>query len=137
MNFRRHPPQGFIGFQIAPMVDVLLVLVCFFLVTWGLARWETDIEVKLPVAKKGSDDTSFRDLLIINIVKDGSLIVHRQTVAAPTLLERLRALAKLNPDQAVIVRGDEAVPYRHIVEVLDLCREAGVWNVAFATSKPE
>jgi len=137
MNFRRHVPQGFIGFQIAPLVDVLLVLVCFFLVTWGLARWETDIEVKLPVAREGNDETSFRDLLIINIVRDGNLIVHRQPVAPPMLLERLQALAKLNPDQAVIIRGDEAVPYRHIVEVLDLCRRAGVWNVAFATAKPE
>jgi len=137
MNFRKHPPQGFIGFQIAPLVDVLLVLICFFLVTWGLARWETDIEVKLPVAKQASDDTSFRDLLIINIVRDGSLIVHRQPVPPPRLLERLTELSRLNPDQAVIVRGDEAVPYRHIVEVLDLCRQAGIWNVAFATSKPE
>ena len=137
MNFRRHPPHGFLGFQIAPMVDVLLVLICFFLVTWGLARWETDVDVKLPVARESNDETSFRDLLIINIVRDGNLIVHRQPVEADSLFERLRALAKLNPDQAVILRGDESVPYRRIVQVLDLCRQAGIWNVAFATARPE
>jgi len=49
----------------------------------------------------------------------------------------LKKLAQLYPDQAVIVRGDEAVDYKHIVEVLDICRQADIWNVAFATGKTE
>jgi biopolymer transport protein ExbD len=43
----------------------------------------------------------------------------------------------LYPDQAVILRGDQAADYRHIVAVLDICRAANIWNVAFATGRPE
>jgi biopolymer transport protein ExbD len=47
----------------------------------------------------------------------------------------LQGLVKLNPDQAVVIRGDEAGEYKNIVNVLDLCSQAGVTNVAFATAK--
>ena len=42
---------------------------------------------------------------------------------------------KLNSDQAVVIRGDEAGAYKNIVNVLNICSEAGVTNVAFATAK--
>ena len=41
------------------------------------------------------------------------------------------------PDQPVVLRGDENVNYRYVVDALDICRAANIWNVAFATSKPE
>jgi biopolymer transport protein ExbD len=47
----------------------------------------------------------------------------------------LQSLVKLNPDQAVVIRGDEAGAYKNIVGVLNICSEAGVTNVAFATAK--
>jgi biopolymer transport protein ExbD len=68
---------------------------------------------------------------------NGTIIVNRQQKNAQELLDQLKKLAQLYPDQAVIVRGDEAVDYKHIVEVLDICRQADIWNVAFATGKTE
>jgi biopolymer transport protein ExbD len=47
----------------------------------------------------------------------------------------LKGLVQLNADQAVIIRGDEAGAYKNIVSVLNICSEAGVTNVAFATAK--
>jgi biopolymer transport protein ExbD len=47
----------------------------------------------------------------------------------------LRNLVQLYPDQAVVIRGDETGAYKHIVNVLNICSEAGVTNVAFATAK--
>ena len=47
----------------------------------------------------------------------------------------LKDLVQLNPDQAVVIRGDEAGAYKNIVNVLNICSEAGVTNVAFATAK--
>ena len=47
----------------------------------------------------------------------------------------LKGLVQLNPDQAVVIRGDEAGAYKNIVNVLNICSEAGVTNVAFATAK--
>jgi biopolymer transport protein ExbD len=53
------------------------------------------------------------------------------------LTSTLRKISELYPDQAVILRGDQAADYRHIVAVLDICRAANIWNVAFATGRPE
>ena len=55
MNLRRRINQDPIQLQLAPMIDVILFLLCFFLLTWNLARYEQDLEVKVPVAKNGKD----------------------------------------------------------------------------------
>jgi biopolymer transport protein ExbD len=47
----------------------------------------------------------------------------------------LQNLAKLYPDQAVVIRGDEGGAYKNVVNVLNICSEAGITNVAFATAK--
>ena len=66
----------------------------------------------------------------------GDVILNRQTLGHDQLLGKLKQLSDLYPDQAVILRGDGHVEYTHIVEVMDTCREANIWNVAFATIRP-
>ena len=63
----------------------------------------------------------------------GSL--NRRTLTAPELSELLKGLVQLNSEQAVVIRGDEAGAYKNIVGVLNICTEAGITNVAFATAK--
>ena len=74
--------------------------------------------------------------LIINVKADGAIVVNRRPLDRDELREILSAVVQDYPDQAVILRGDEKVAYQHIVEVLDICRSANIWNVAFATSRP-
>jgi biopolymer transport protein ExbD len=66
---------------------------------------------------------------------DGNVVVNRRTLSGPELTELLKSLVQLNPDQAVVIRGDEAGAYKNIVDVLNVCSEAGITNVAFATAK--
>ena len=134
MRFRRRPPDV-IGFQIAPMVDILLVLLCFFIVTWSFARKEMELDVKVPAAQSGKEPVSAVNQTVLNVKTDGSVIWNRKQVTSAELLSRLQELARLYPDYAIILRGDERTAYRAIVNVLDICREAGIWNVAFATDK--
>jgi biopolymer transport protein ExbD len=138
MKFRRQaePPQAF-GFMIAPMIDILLVVLVFFIVTWNFALAENELDVRVPSAAKANEPQPYVGQVVINVKSDGSIVVNRQMKTGPELLEQLKKLSQLYPDQAVIVRGDEAVDYKHIVEVLDICRQADIWNVAFATGKPE
>ncbi|MFM8658214.1 MAG: biopolymer transporter ExbD, partial [Chthoniobacterales bacterium] len=75
--------------------------------------------------------------VIINVKTDGSIVMNRKTLSSDELGATLRKIAELYPDQAVILRGDEGADYRHIVAVLDVCRGANIWNVAFATGRPE
>ena len=75
----------------------------------------------------------------------GELLIHRRV---PRILvvddnpdmvelmsELLKSLVQLNAEQAVVIRGDEAGAYKNIVGVLNICSEAGITNIAFATAK--
>lgn len=123
--------------MIAPMVDVLMVLLVFFIVTWNFALSENELDVRVPSATKANEPQPYVGQVVINVKANGTIVVNRQEKNAQELLDQLKKLAQLYPDQAVIVRGDEAVDYKHIVEVLDVCRQADIWNVAFATGRPE
>lgn len=137
MKFRRRSAPEVIGFQIAPMVDILLVLLCFFIVTWSFARKEMELDVKVPAAQNGKEPVSAVNQTVLNVKKDGTVIWNRKPVPLAELLPRLQELARINPDYAIILRGDENAAYKAIVNVLDTCRSAGIWNVAFAADKVE
>jgi biopolymer transport protein ExbD len=137
MKFRQRSQPNVLGFQIAPMVDILLVLLCFFIVTWSFARKENELDVKVPSAENAKESNPALNQNVLNVKVDGSVVWNRKTVGLPELESRLRELAELFPDYAIIVRGDEQTPYRNIVAVLDTCRAANIWNVAFATAKSE
>ncbi len=137
MNFRRYAEPRVFGFMIAPMVDILLVVLVFFIVTWNFALTENELDVRVPSASKANEPQPYVGQVVINIRADGTIVVNRQAKTPAELLAQLKKLAGLYPDQAVIVRGDERVDYKHIVEVLDICRQADIWNVAFATGRSE
>ena len=137
MNFRAHVYPERIVFQIAPMVDILLFLLVFFILTWNFSRNEAELDVKVPAAKEGQESRRPAGEVILNVKKDGSIVMNRRAMSSDELRETLTRIAELYPDQAIILRGDENVDYRYVVDVLDICRAANIWNVAFATSKPE
>jgi biopolymer transport protein ExbD len=137
MNFRKQAEPRIFGFMIAPMVDILLVVLVFFIVTWNFALSENELDVRVPSAAKANETQPYVGQVVINIKADGTIIDNRQPKTLPELLQLLKKLSQLYPDQAAIVRGDQGVEYKHIVEVLDICRQADIWNVAFATGKPD
>lgn len=134
MNFRRNAKPEVFGFQIAPMVDILLVLLVFFIVTWNFSLSEKELDVKIPTASNAKETDQYVGQVVVNVKTDGSIVFNRQPILAGDLIEKLKALAKLYPDQAVILRGDQNTNYKYIVNVLDICRQANIWNVAFATA---
>jgi biopolymer transport protein ExbD len=137
MKFRRRTEPAVLGFQIAPMVDVLLVLLCFFILTWNFARKEQELDVKVPTAENGGEPTMDVNQTVLNLKADGSIVMNTKPVSYNELSEKMAALAKINKDYAIILRGDENVPYKYVARVLDVCRGAGIWNVAFPVTKPE
>ena len=137
MKLRRRPEPAVLGFQIAPMVDILLVLLCFFIVTWSFARKENELDVKVPSAQNAKDSNPVVNQTVLNVKVDGTVVLNRKPLSLAELSLKLNELSRLSPDYAIIVRGDERVPYRFITDVLDVCRGANIWNVAFATSKAE
>jgi biopolymer transport protein ExbD len=137
MKFRKRHAPNVIGFQIAPMVDILLVLLCFFIITWSFARKEMELDVKVPSAQSAKESNPVINQTVLNVKEDGSVVWNRKATSLEELSTRLKQLANLYPDYAIILRGDERADYKYIVNVLDVCRDANIWNVAFATGKVE
>jgi len=118
------------------MVDILLVLLGFFMLTWSFARQERELDVQMPTAGESKEQRRSVGEVIINVKSDGTLVMNRRPMTSEALLSALSQVAKLYPDQAVVLRGDQRVDYGTIVRTLDLCRKANIWNVAFATAIP-
>ncbi len=135
MNFRSRTTPQHPGIQLAPLVDVLLLLLIFFLLTWNAARNENELDIKIPKASAATEKSAPIGDVIVNVKSDGSVVVNRRTLSGPDLTSLLKGLVQLNPDQAVVIRGDEGGAYKYIVNVLNTCSEAGITNIAFATAK--
>ena len=103
--------------------------------TWNAARNENELDVKIPKASAAKEKSAPIGDVIVNVKAEGNVVVNRRTLSASDLTTMLKSLVQLNPDQAVVIRGDEAGAYKNIVNVLNICSEAGITNVAFATAK--
>jgi len=136
LRFRRQFNHEQVALQLAPMIDVIMFLLVFFLLTWNIARYETELDIKVPKASASKESHSPFDTVVINVRKDGVIILNKQQKSPKELLEVLTGLVKQFPNQAVIIRADEQTEYKFIVEALNMCREADIWNVAFATEPP-
>jgi biopolymer transport protein ExbD len=96
------------------------------------------LDISVPAADEGKEKES-RNVgeIIINIKTDGAIIVNGQQLTEDELLVKLKNIAAIYKDQAVILRGDEVADYQHVIRVLNTCQKAGIWNIAFATRRPE
>ncbi|MDD2709477.1 MAG: biopolymer transporter ExbD [Verrucomicrobiae bacterium] len=137
MNFRSNLRNEPIALQLAPMIDVILFLLTFFLLTWNIARYETELDVRVPTAKKGEAPKRLPGEIVLNVKQDGRVILNRRQVEGEELLGILKQIVGQFPDQAVILRADENAEYKYVIAVLDICRAADIWNIAFSTAPTE
>ena len=137
MNFRgRHQPNP-IAFQIAPMVDFLLVLLCYSIMSQIFTQWEAELDVKLPTASTAQIEQRLPGEIILNVMKNGATVVNGRTLTDRELSALLKRLVELFPGQPVLLRADRQTAYEHVIRVLDLCRQADIWNISFASSLAE
>jgi biopolymer transport protein ExbD len=134
MNFRRrlNENQAPLYFNVTSFVDILLVLLAFFLLSWSAMQNESDIGIKLPTASSGTPPQNIPVEVFVNVKADGSVQVNQRSLNDPQLQSLLQGLIKIDPQQLVIVRADRNAPYATVLHVLDLCRGAGVTDVGFS-----
>lgn len=137
MNFRSKFRPDPVGFQMTPMIDVVFLLLSFFLMSQIFTVWEKEVKIKLPTAQTATTPQRMLGEVIINIHRDGAIVVNGRTLDDSKLSQMLEDLARLYPGQPVVVRADKTTAYEYVVHVLDLCRKADIWNVAFATAMPD
>lgn len=130
-----HSSDGDFGFQIAPMLDVLFVLLLFFMVEAALQPHEGTLGFQLPGNRPGPGDVVQVNL---DIDADGHVAFNGAPVDAagdpqlPETIARLKATLADAPGRPVIIRPDPAARHERVIEVLDACKAAMAQNVGFA-----
>ncbi len=126
------------SFNMTPMIDVVFLLIIFFLVSSHLARQEVQLEMDLPDAGTGEptgDDQTRR--VVVNVLPDaeptGRIMVAGRRMQ-PDELTRLIDYESRRADRQleVRIRSDRTVPYGAVEPILLACARAGVWRVTFA-----
>lgn len=137
MNFRKDFDMSGPGFQMAPMIDVVFLLLIFFMVASIYAQWETKLDITVPTAQTGKQNTRSPGEIIINLDAEGRIFINSQEMTPEelqTLLSRIAITFKGHP---IIIRADRTTDYEVVIQVLDICRKVDIWNIYFATLPPE
>jgi len=131
--------KGRYGFNMTPMIDVVFLLIIFFLVSSHLARQESQIDLDLPVAASGADDVDQETpRLTINVQPEGSLLLAGRPILASELKARFTAArAKEGDNLEVRIRGSRSAPYSTVEPIMLACTSAGIWNVTYAVYQQE
>ena len=131
--------KGQADFNMTPMIDVVFLLIIFFLVSSHLAKQEAQMPLPLPTAESGQeiiDDQQPR--VVVNISSDGSLTLAGHRVPVAKLRERLQVERERSGEQLEVrIRCDRETPYANVKPVMLAATEAGIWNVAFSVIRPE
>ncbi|MEM7205279.1 MAG: biopolymer transporter ExbD [Planctomycetota bacterium] len=117
--------------NLTPLIDMVFLLLVFFLASTTFAKDEVEMDLTLPEASSGKAETDGH-LLVINVKRDGSLTVNRRTVTLEGLRQRLRAAAAKDRDQEVLIRGDTKVDFGVVAKAFDACLAATLRRVSIA-----
>ncbi|TVP87381.1 MAG: biopolymer transporter ExbD [Pseudomonadaceae bacterium] len=132
MRMRRHSSSDEdTGIDLTPMLDVVFIMLIFFIVTSSFIR-ESGISVDSPSASSATEQTRGNILIAVN--PQGEIWIDRQAVdirAVRATVERLRVD---QPDSSVVVQADQEARSGLVIQVMDQVRLAGVADVALAAT---
>ncbi|OYV04370.1 MAG: hypothetical protein CFE26_17255 [Verrucomicrobiales bacterium VVV1] len=137
MKLSTQQPLGPAPLQLASMIDIMLVLLMFFILSYKFAEEERDMKISVPTVQDGAQHNQQRGEILINARADGTVVGEGKEVTRDGLHARLSAISKIYKTQPVRLRGDNECRYQTIVEIIDVCQKAGIWNISFATQRPK
>ena len=130
--------DGDIGFQIAPMVDVVFVLMLFFMAMAGAQVKEKELNIALPSGAPAKNPNDVKVPTVIDISADGQVSMNSEVYGAASdrglqrLREWLKATMEQFGDSPVIIRPQPDTRHERIVDVLNAAAFAGVKNLTFS-----
>jgi biopolymer transport protein ExbD len=108
------------------MIDVVFLLIIFFMVGTKFTELERKIKLEVPQVSDVSALTSAPEKRVINVYRDGSITFDRTIVTLGELQDVLREARGEYQGLSVLIRGDAAVPFQSVASVLGACRQAGI-----------
>jgi len=117
--------------QLAPLVDIALVLVIIFMVTAPLLDANNTVEVDLP--KAATVEAKSEDNITITLDASGQTALNKDLVPLSKLEPAVKGMVAKHPDRLVLIRADKKVLHQQILEVLNIAKKSGAKKIAIAT----
>jgi biopolymer transport protein ExbD len=135
MRFRRTPKDD-PEINLIPMIDVLLVIIIFLMLTTTYAKF-SELQINLPSADAEKQTERANEINVV-INAGGQYLVQRKAVSfrdVQSLAEELRRAGAGMKDPVVVVNADSNANYQSVIRVMDAARQAGYGQVAFAVEQ--
>jgi len=117
---------------LTPMVDIVMLIMIFFMVSTEFRRRESQYEIQLPQVTEARPLTPLPDELVVNVTEKGEIYLGTDRKSLEELETDMRAARERYAEQVVVIRGDANGPYQHVMTVLNLCKRSGIRNIQLA-----
>ena len=137
MNFKRDRRRDDPEINLIPLIDVLLVILIFLMVTTTYARF-SELQINLPEAR-GDTAKEMPAQITVNVDERGSYAVNASAVAfsgVDSLVQAMKAAAGTQTDPVIVISADAHATHQSVVRVMDAARRAGYPRVTFVTQIP-
>ena len=123
----KQPPS----LMLSPMIDMIFLLLVFFIVSTMYMSEVKTISLALPMVKYS--ETLKKSNFTVSLKKDGTLYLEDAPIELAPLLDRVKEEAKSNTAFSVTIRADEEASYKRVIALIDALKGAGVTNLGLAT----
>ena len=118
--------------NLTPMIDIVFLLIIFFMVGTKFAEMERDIDLKVPTVKDSGALTDAPRRKTVHVYRDGTILFDRRDVTLKQLAGELRRAREEYPKMGILIRGDGRGSFQRVAEVLNACRQADVTDLGIA-----
>ncbi|MEM6329950.1 MAG: biopolymer transporter ExbD [Planctomycetota bacterium] len=119
-------PDEASSINLTPMIDVVFLLVIFFMVATKFTEVERSIDIELPTTAQAGDATPPPEPRTVAVYPDGRVQLDGQPVTLAQLTAQLREATDESSDVQVVIEGDARCPFQHVAAAMAACREARV-----------
>ncbi len=124
--------------SVTPLIDVVFLLLIFFLVATRFSEEEREIDIELPTASQSLPLTQEPREMFINIDRDGQYFIDGKYHYPEQVEQLLRKAAANNPlTQTVVIRADKTTDWQYVLTAFDLCKKAGIYNYTAMTDQQQ
>ena len=118
--------------MIIPMIDIMLFLLVFFMISTIYMVQTNTLQVNLPQAAQANQEMR-PNIVPITVTESGDILYDKDTVPGADLARKVHDTLQQDKDTVFVLRGDRKASYEHVVQVLDLLKQSGTRHVSIAT----
>lgn len=137
MNFQRGRDRDEPEINLIPMIDVLLVIIIFLMLTTTYAKF-SGLEINLPTADS-SKQVEQPNEIDVAVTASGQVLINKSPLTAAdvkSIVEALQRAAGQRPDPVIVINADAKATHQSVVDVMQAAQTAGYPHISFATQTP-